>query len=413
MKAKYWEVLGTLAFLFAILVTAIPAAAQLDRWNDLTQRAGQLAAQGRFADALLVAKEALSVAESTFGKTHVNYGMSQNGLGYVLMQMGNLDEAEVQFVSATHTIETGAGPENVALLYSLGNLAQLYYIRATASQANSTLMQQHLAQAEHYGNAALAVAEKNFGKDDIKIATFLEGLAPYYVADKHFSDAQGVLQRSLGIEKSNLPADHVQIIRTENEMGWVSEQMGNKNDAQRMYQTALASAEKTLGVKDPLTTSIRESLGRLSSGGSTAGSEAQGDFLATLKQVMEGSGNHFAALKGARQEDSDGDHLWTPTVTLPRAGSCTIWNYHERGLGSSYVCKYKSYPSEAAAVQDYMNMKQTVAQFLGPQWTTRETSSNDKQVRFSNAPYGVIVRLRLYSCNHNDCTLAVWVDADK
>ena len=97
----------------AILFVANPAIAQLDRWNDLTQRATQLVAQGRIADALPVSEEALSVAENTFGRKHVNYGMSQNGLGYVLMLMGKLDDAETQLLAAKQTIESAVGPENV------------------------------------------------------------------------------------------------------------------------------------------------------------------------------------------------------------------------------------------------------------------------------------------------------------
>jgi hypothetical protein len=189
--------------------------------------------------------------------------------------------------------------------------------------------------------------------------------------------------------------------------------MGNKKDAQLMYQTALASAEKTLGDKDPLTTSIRESLGRLSSDNSTANVAEQDTFLAVLRQVIQSTDNHFSALKGARQEDLDGNRLWTPTVALPRAHECTIWNYRDRDLGSSYECKYKPYPTQAAAVQNYKNMRQLVTQFLGSQWVMRETSPDGYQVRFTNRIYGASVRLRLQYCDNNDCTLAVWVESNK
>jgi tetratricopeptide (TPR) repeat protein len=403
--------LGRLTSLLVILVLAIPTVAQLDRWNDLVQRATQLIAQGRAAEALPVAKEALSVAESTFGTAHVNYGISQNGLGYVLMLMGNLDDAEAQFLAAKTTIGSAVGAENPNMLYPLANLAQLYYTRATASQSNPQAMPLHLAKAESYGRTALTVCEKNFGPDDIKVAQYLEGLAFTFSAEKKFSDARDVLQRSLRIEKANLPADNVQIIRTENEMAWVSEQTGNRVDAQQMYQTALASAQKTLGDQDPMTASIRENLGRLSSNGSASSGGVQGNFFAALKQVIEGSANRFDALKGARQSDEDGDHLWTPTIVLPGAKECTIWNYHERDLGSTYVCHYDSYPNETAAVQDYNNMKQAVAQFLGPQWTVREKDANN--VRFTNSSYGLYVRLNLKDCDSKQCTLSVWVGSDR
>jgi tetratricopeptide (TPR) repeat protein len=413
MKSNLRVAFSSLALLSMIIVIATPAFAQLDRWNDLTQRVAQLVAQGRLTEALPVARDALSVAGSTFGTAHVNYGISQGGMGYILMLMGNLDEAEMQLVGAQATIESSVGAENINMLYPLANLAQLYYARATASQANPVLMQQHLAKAENYGRAALNVAQKNFGTDDIKVAPMLEGLAVAYVSDKKFPEAHDVLQHSLEIEKAGLPANNAQIIRTENELGWVLEQMGNTAGAKEMYQTALAGAQATLGDQDPFTLSVREALRRLSSGGSTANSGAQENFLATLKQIVEGSANHFGALKGDREDDQDGDHVWKPTVALPGAQSCDIWNYHERDMGSGYVCHYKSYPSEAAAVQDFTNMRQAVGQFLGPQWSMRKPTGDDNSVRFTNEPYGIDVRLALKYCGDNDCTLNVWIETDK
>ena len=47
------------------------------------------------------------------------------------------------------------------------------------------------------------------------------------------------------------------------------EQMGNRAGALQIYQSALASAKKTLGDHDPTTTMIQEILDRLSGGGST------------------------------------------------------------------------------------------------------------------------------------------------
>jgi tetratricopeptide (TPR) repeat protein len=410
MKTKSVAVCTLILFVVTFAL-AIPTFAQFDRWNDLMQRATQLVAQGRVAEALPVAKEALVVAESTFGTTHVNYGLSQNGVGYVLMLMGNLDDAEAQLVAAKGTIQSSVGAENANMLYPLGNLAQLFYARATAAQGNQVLMQQNLAKAESYGRTALTVGQKNFGADDIKVAGLLEGLASTYSVEKKFPDAHDVLQRSLTIEKANLPDDNVQIIRTENEMAWVLEQMGNATSAQQMYQSALTSARKTLGDQDPMTATIRENLGRLSSVGSTSSSGVQGNFFVALKQVIEASAHRFDALKGARQEDEEGNHLWTPTMTLPGAKECRIWNYHERDLGSDYVCDYSGYPNETAAAQDYNNMKQAVGQFLGPQWTVREKDANN--VRFTNRPYGVYVRLSLKDCDRNQCTFTVWVGTDK
>jgi tetratricopeptide (TPR) repeat protein len=410
--------LAVLVFFLAMVVATVPAAGQVDRWNDLSQRSAQLVAQGRPAEALPIARQALSVAESTFGKTHGNYGMSQNAVGYILMLMGNLDDAEAQLLAAKRTIESAAGPNNVNLLYPLGNLAQLYYGRANASQANLSLMRQYLEKSESYAVAALSITENNFGTDNAKLIPVLEGLAWTYSAERKLREAYTTLQRMLRIEKSNLPSDHVQIIRTETQLGWVLEQQGNRADALKMYQTALASAVKTLGDSDPFTISIKESVNRLTSGSSTGGSPPGGnagqtEFLAALGQVIQGSQNRFAQLKRVREEDIDGDRTWRPTVLLPRATNCTIWNYRDRTLGSSYVRSYKRYPSESLAAQDYNDMKRTVAGFLGAQWSARESSGARPQVTFTDPPSGTKVRVSLDFCGIQRCEIKLWVETER
>ena len=179
---KFLLVLAYSTFLFMFFSFSTSGSPQADRWNDLAQRAAQLAAQGRFADALPVAKDALTMAENTFGKAHLNYGLSENALGYVEMSMGNLDDAEGHILAAKATIEAGMGSQNVNLLYPLTNLAQLYYARATASQSNSVLMAQYLTKAESYARISLSVGEKNFGVDDVKLLASIEALGSVCVS---------------------------------------------------------------------------------------------------------------------------------------------------------------------------------------------------------------------------------------
>src|SRR5574340_154168 len=76
------------ALLILISLTAEVAAAQQDRWAQLTAQSNALYRQGQYDAALPVAQEALRVAEAVFGPEHPDVATSLNNLGLLYSEKG-------------------------------------------------------------------------------------------------------------------------------------------------------------------------------------------------------------------------------------------------------------------------------------------------------------------------------------
>jgi len=73
---------------FFLLTTLLPAYAQEALWKELNAKVVTLYQQGRYAEAAKVAKEALKVAEATFGPDHLDVGVSLNNLALLYEAQG-------------------------------------------------------------------------------------------------------------------------------------------------------------------------------------------------------------------------------------------------------------------------------------------------------------------------------------
>ena len=89
--SKRWVFLGVLiiAPLMALVLSlSSTALAQEARWKALHNQAKALNQQGKYREALPVAKEALNVAENTFGPDHPNVAISINELALLYKAQG-------------------------------------------------------------------------------------------------------------------------------------------------------------------------------------------------------------------------------------------------------------------------------------------------------------------------------------
>src|SRR5689334_12043659 len=85
--------------LFAVVVLAggilvHPVAAQQSQWEALNQQLSDLYGKGRYQEALPIAERALSLAEQTFGPTHLNVASSLNNLAEIYRLLNRPEQAE-------------------------------------------------------------------------------------------------------------------------------------------------------------------------------------------------------------------------------------------------------------------------------------------------------------------------------
>jgi len=111
---------------FLLLTTLLPAYAQEALWKDLDDKAFTLYQQGRYAEAAKVAKDALKVAEETFGPDHPAVGTLLNNLAMLYRAQGKYAQAESLHKRALAIQEKALGPEHPDVATTLNNLAGLY-----------------------------------------------------------------------------------------------------------------------------------------------------------------------------------------------------------------------------------------------------------------------------------------------
>ena len=107
MKIEKVVALTTLLFLLPE-----PLAARPSVWNELNDQVVKFYTEGRYAEATDVAKEALDVAEKTFGPAHPHVATSLNNLASLYKLQGNYGGAEPLYQQALAIYEKALGQDH-------------------------------------------------------------------------------------------------------------------------------------------------------------------------------------------------------------------------------------------------------------------------------------------------------------
>ena len=154
-------------------------------WDILFAEADKLRKQGDYRRGISVARKALEVAETSFGKDGRNTGNSINLLGLLYHKQGDYAAAEPLYKRALAIREKTLGTQHPDTAASLNNLAALY-----EAQGN-------YAAAEPLYKRALAIREKTLGAQHPGTALFLNNLAGLYRTQGDYAAAEPLYKRAL------------------------------------------------------------------------------------------------------------------------------------------------------------------------------------------------------------------------
>jgi tetratricopeptide (TPR) repeat protein len=112
--------------LLIALLCALPSSAQESSWKELNAQVVELYQQGKYAQAVPIAKEAVKVAEATFGPDDARVATALNNLALLYDELGRYAEAEPLFRRALRIREKVLGPDHPDVAQVLNNLAELY-----------------------------------------------------------------------------------------------------------------------------------------------------------------------------------------------------------------------------------------------------------------------------------------------
>lgn len=163
----------TIAVLLAAFLLVVSASAQsqddaLKEASQLSQQVIRLYNEGKYDEALPLAKRAVEIREKILGKEDPLLADALANLGAVLMAMKNYGNAQSQYEKALSIYEKALGEGSLKVCDALDNLGWLNYAANNNGKAESLLQR------------SLAIKEKNLGPDHTETAQAIESLARFY-----------------------------------------------------------------------------------------------------------------------------------------------------------------------------------------------------------------------------------------
>lgn len=221
------------SLVLALSVSLSFAAGAGQEWRQLNQEVMSLYKQGKYEQALIVAKKALAMAESKAGKGHPDVASSLNNLAELYRAKGDYAQAEPLYKRALTINEKALSPDDPAIAISMHNLVLSYF-----SQGKYT-------QAEPYCKRSLAIMEKAYGPDHLEISLSLGDLAGAYYGQRRFDEAEPLYKRALAISEKALGPDHPAVATVLNNLAVLYESDGRYGEAAERYQRVLSIMERT------------------------------------------------------------------------------------------------------------------------------------------------------------------------
>jgi TonB family protein len=155
-----------------------------------------------------------------------------------LHNQGKFDEALPLARRALEIREKQLGSEHQLIGYALKNIASLYFAK------------KQYAEAAKLYQRTLSVYEKAFGPNDTRTADILDNLGWSNYGDGDTGKAERCLQRALTIREKALGPEGKEVGETLYVLGQFYQKLGNAGKAVDLYTRAITIKEKTLGPDD-------------------------------------------------------------------------------------------------------------------------------------------------------------------
>lgn len=211
-----------------------PQAARL-----LHQVGSYLYERGRYSDAELILKRALSTREQLYGSEHPDTATSLHDLGMVHWKQGKYEQAESVYRRALSIREHVQGAEHPDTANTLTFLGVLYW------------HQGKYEQVEPLFRRALSIRERALGPTHSLTALSLNNLAALYYKQGKYEQAGPLFQRAPEILEQALGPTHPDTALTLNNLAEFYRNQGQYAQAEPLYQRALAIREQALGPMHP------------------------------------------------------------------------------------------------------------------------------------------------------------------
>ena len=233
----------TWSLTLALLCLTDAALAQppdtLERARQLNAEIVQHYREGRYAEAIPLAREAVALREAALGPNHPDVGQSLNNLAQLLLAIGDLAGARPLAERVLQINEQALGATHPAVATSLDNLAALLHASGD------------YAAARPLSERAVRITETALGPDHPAVGIRLSNLAEILRAMGDYAGARPVSERALRITETALGPNHPDVGIRLNNLAALLEAIGDYAAARPLYERALRITETALGPNHP------------------------------------------------------------------------------------------------------------------------------------------------------------------
>jgi tetratricopeptide (TPR) repeat protein/CHAT domain-containing protein len=241
--------------------------------------------QGEYAAARPYHEQALVIRRKMLGDNHPDTADSFNGLGILLDNQGDYAAARTYYEQALVIRRKVLGDNHPDTAGSLNNLARL--LRA----------QGDYAAARSYYEQALTILEKVRGDNQPQTAAALNNLGELLYVQGDYAGARAYYEQALTIRKKILGDNHPDTAASLGSLGALLHAQGDYAAARHYYEQALAIHKKVLGDNHPDTAASLNNLGALlqDQGDNAAARPYYEQVLAIDKRILGDNHPHTAA----------------------------------------------------------------------------------------------------------------------
>ncbi len=253
-EAGHWETVDARLALAHVQLLQGLSAEDRQRLADAAvknQQALEFYDQGRPAEAIALANEALAIRREILGEEHRDTAQSLSNLGGLLRNLGDFAAAQPYDEQALAIRRKVLGEDHPVTALSLNNLGVLLQDRAA------------YAGARRYLERALAIRRKILGDEHRDTAQSLSNLGMLLEAMGDYAGAWPFLEQALAIYRKVLGEENRDTARLLSNLGTLLCSMGDHAAARPYFEQALAIRRKVLREDHPDTAYSLNNLGGL------------------------------------------------------------------------------------------------------------------------------------------------------
>jgi CHAT domain-containing protein/Tfp pilus assembly protein PilF len=198
-----------------------------------------LQAQGELAEAERVLRRALAIREKALGANHPDVAAVLVTLGQIALGQNRLKDAERDTLRAIAIDESSLGPDNLNTALARMQLGNLRH------------RQLREAEALDIFSRALEVFKNAPGPADIMVPVALNNIAEVYKTQGRLQLAEERFLETLGLQEKRHGRDSVYLASTLNNLGELRRLQGRLQEAEQLARRALVIREKALGSDHP------------------------------------------------------------------------------------------------------------------------------------------------------------------